>query len=60
MGGVGQNLRPFERREVSAGERGEEDKLTTEREVSVMLVCRLNLLECCRFFVRLPIFLFLR
>ena len=28
-GGVGQNLRPLERSEVSAGERGEDERLTT-------------------------------
>ena len=60
-GGVGQNLRPLERSEVSAGERGEDERLTTVwGETPVLSGCGLNLLDCCRFFERLPIFLFLR
>ena len=58
---MGQNLSPLERREVSAWERGEDERLTTKwGDASVLWVCRLNLLDRCRFFVRLPIFLFLR
>ena len=54
-GGVGQNLRPLERSEVSAGERGEDERLTTVwGETPVLSGCGLNLLDCCRFFEMLP------
>ena len=52
-GGVGQKFRPLERREVSGGERGADERLTTVLgEAAVLLVHRVNLRVPWRFLVR--------